>query len=320
MKRIALFLLFAVFSGYAVDAQTSCGAKHRAFKTPSKGNTPKTIKRLGSDPQFIPLRHLSSHEAMYKGIKALNKNPRYKKEINALFRAAGYTGVTDPDFVSANLHKTTIPFGTIGMLGDGQHTYLYSILTLTGEQRIKCWKIDGVNGGCDFYIMDECGNAFVRTGGPAIWGEKKDESAPVAAPVAAVEQPAAEPATVYVEAPKKETDLKLNIYARYRYNACECCNPKAVYNPVIWKEKQMLVEEKQYNNINNVSGATEKETVTKDVYVEVDKATYKKMEKMKKKEAKDKEKAAKKMQKKAEKEAAKTEKVSDKPQSSRSAQ
>ncbi|MBS1771357.1 MAG: hypothetical protein JST82_00765 [Bacteroidetes bacterium] len=157
MKKAMLVFLLAVYS-ISTIAQSACDGKHKIFNVP-KDKTPVVVTKLGASPQFTSLQFILDKNVYYKNLKALDNDPKHKAEINSLLCALGYTGVNDPKFTIDKLEYTTIPFGAIGMLGDGSHHYIYSILAITNVQNIPCWKINS-GSDCNVYIMLGCGNAF----------------------------------------------------------------------------------------------------------------------------------------------------------------
>lgn len=264
MKR--LYLLVLLFSSLSGIAQSKCAGKHRIFDAP-QAKVPAIITKLGMAPQFHPLRHLKTTDEMYKNLKALATNAAYKEEINALFTAIGYVGVSDPDFTIQDVNPAQIPFGAIGMLGGDKHKYYYKLIALTNLPYAKGWKISGNDGHCDLYFMDECGNAFnymnnVQPEERIVYREKE----------------------VIKEVPKiiekctGSAKVNVKLYARY-YAKDDCavnedgynrCNPKMV------AYKELISEE----NLKPIpyTGPNAKPVVEK-IYIDVDKATFKRLTK-----------------------------------------
>jgi len=264
MKRLILLSLLALSYTVAVAQQNSCSDKHRIFMVPT-GKTPKPITKLGTDPQFAPLRHLNSEDDFYAKLKAMGTTPRYQKEINGLFTAMGYSGVNDPDFTIASISKTQVPFGSIGMLGDGSNSYGYSILIVPGRENIDCWKVASKeNMGCDMYFMNDCGNAFYYSNPPA-------------------------PAVVSMNTVTPhygEVKMKIKVYARYKHQVCGCCEDydssmmtaDNSYNERKYVEEKTLISEKDAD-VERVEASDEPTYTVRKVYIDVDKATYKRMKK-----------------------------------------
>lgn len=250
MKKAFLLCMLAVMA-VSSYAQSNCGGKHRIFNVP-KDKTPAVITKLGASPQFIPLRYVVNPDVYFKNLKALDKDARYRDEINALFRSIGYTGVSDPAFTKDKLVATTIPFGSIGMLGDGKHNYIYSLLALTNQRNIACWLIKPMPGYCNLYIMNECGNAFYHY------------------------NPTIENQTVkYVERCTGTAKLKVKVYARYYSREdCECDDCEGTVYVKEIDEQALLATEK----IDNIPVMPAKaDYPVKKIYIDVDKATFKRI-------------------------------------------
>ncbi|MBA3829269.1 MAG: hypothetical protein H0X33_10060 [Taibaiella sp.] len=269
MKRITLTILTACVAG-AAFAQSMCAHKHQIFMVP-QGKTPHTINKLGTDPQFGPLCHLHSTSDFYAKLRSMGDMPRYRKDVNDLFMAMGYSGVSDPAFTEDHVQKTTIPFGAIGMLGQAGNKYNYAILTLPGKENIECWKITPNNGnGCDMYFMSECGNAFYYA------------NPPVAAAPLAVNT---------VEEPKEEVNMKIKVYARYKKNTgCHCCEEfgddmmtadNREHSKIV--EKKILISEKEVDHVA-ATDVDDPHVIVKRVYVDVDRKAYKKLKRQERRE------------------------------------
>lgn len=151
MKKFALIFMIGI-SSLAANAQN-------AIMTMPTDKTPATVTVLGRDPQFPPLRHLDNAGQVYDQLKAMGENPRYSSEINSLFTAMGYNGVSDPDFDRNDVQAVNLPYGAIGMMGNGKNTYKYSIIMLPNQSTTNAWKVDA-KSGTDLYFLAECGNSF----------------------------------------------------------------------------------------------------------------------------------------------------------------
>lgn len=248
MKKGILLCLLAL-QYVAALAQSPCANKHRIFNMP-KDKTPAVITKLGASPQFLPLRHVVNKDVYFKNLKALANDDRYKNEINALFSAIGYNGVADPAFNINKLESSSIPFGAIGMLGDGKHNYIYSLLALTGQRNISCWLIKPAKGGCNLYIMNECGNAFYYSNAPI---EK----------------------VTYVERCNGTAKLKVKVYARYSTKEeCECNDCEGTTYIKEIDEHALLATEK----IEQIPVMPAKASYpVKKIFIDVDKATFKRI-------------------------------------------
>ncbi len=248
MKKGILLCLLAL-QYLVATAQSPCTDKHRIFNVP-KDKTPAVITKLGVSPQFVPLRHVTDKNVYFKNLKALANDAKYKDEINALFTAIGYKGVSDPAFTIDRLESTTLPFGAIGMLGDGKHNYIYSLLALTNQRNIPCWVVRPATKGCTLYIMNECGNAFYYA------------------------NPNTETIT-YVERCNGTAKLKVKVYARYYSKEdCECNDCEGTTYVKEIDESALLATEK----VENIPVLPAKASYpVKKIYIDVDKATFKRI-------------------------------------------
>lgn len=260
MKKFLLTALLAQFA-WGSYAQNNCAAAHRIFTIP-QDKTPAVITKLGASPQFETLRHVTNGDTYFKNLKALANNPRHREEINTLMRAIGYKGgVSDPALTRDKVEAATIPFGAIGNLGDGKHNYVYALLALTGERNIKCWRIKSANN-CNLYIMDECGNAFYYSNAPI------------------------ERETIkYVERCTGNAKLKVRVIARYEEETEYVCNDceGSRFDKHI-SEEMSLTDEK----IDNIPiGNAKSRYPVKTIYIDVDKHTFKRLQKQADKECGD---------------------------------
>lgn len=248
MKTGLLLLLF--FIQVTSYAQPDCHNPHHIFFVP-KDKTPKVVTKLGTDPQFAIMCNLNNADMFYKNLQSLAEIRQFRDEINSLFRAIGYSeGVKDPRFTRDKVWAEGLPFGAIGMLGDGKNKYTYSLLALPGETTIKAWHVKALTG-CDLYFMNRCGNAFYYANPPA------------ASQIVAFEE----------ENPGK-AKLKLKVIARYdgrEYCVCnDCENTDFVKGDV---EKAVLAEQK----VDNIPVTTGDDYPVKKIYIDVDKRTFKRI-------------------------------------------
>lgn len=248
MKKSVLLCLLALQCMVAL-AQSPCKDKHRIFNIP-KDKTPAVITKLGVSPQFVPLRHVVDKNVYFRNLKALANDAKYKDEINSLFTAIGYKGVSDPAFTIDRLESATLPFGAIGMLGDGKHNYVYSLLALTNQRNIPCWVIRPAVKGCTIYIMNECGNAFYYS------------------------NPNTETIT-YIDRCNGSAKVKVKVYARYSTREeCQCNDCENTVQIKEIEENALLASEK----IENIPILPEKASYpVKRIYIDVDKATFKRI-------------------------------------------
>lgn len=237
MKNVSLAILLAI------AACSSYAQTHAIYTVP--GGEPKTITVLGTDPEFHPLQNLHSKHQVYVKLKSMGNSRRYGKYINSLFTAMGYSGVNDRRFTESDVSKGEIPYGAVGMMGDGSHHYEYCMLNVEGDPYIPSWHVRAANGE-DLYFMSRCGNAFYY-------------------PQAAKRRP--EPAACPV--------TRVQVYARYKHPGCTYCEECGINDPEVtgspfketWITETVMVDEK------NATGYTD----TKKVYVDVDKKTFRKL-------------------------------------------
>jgi hypothetical protein len=143
------------------SAPCSCTAEHPLFKIPN--TEPHKLSHLGTNPQFGTLKYLKNAAEVYAYLKDVyKKNQRGNAaELDALFRAMGYSGFNDPAFTVDRVTQIEYSCGVTGMLGAGGHTYHYT--TVSGGQNcvLKAYSITPQNG-CGISIMETCGNAFYQ--------------------------------------------------------------------------------------------------------------------------------------------------------------
>jgi hypothetical protein len=206
----------------------------------------------------------------------MDKTKGQGQNMNALFIEMGYSGIDDPEFKEDDIQKSYLPFGAIGMLGDGSHNYVYSILVVPGKQKLDCWKINAKDADHnDLYFMSDCGNAFYNTNDLYFMsdcGNAFYNTNPGAEPAAMATAPAAAPE-------KKPADMEIKVYARYKPEPCNCC---ASYGDDMGNEWNYDKEEKTLLSKQKVEPMQVSENnviVVQEVYIDVDKATYKKLKK-----------------------------------------
>lgn len=257
--KFRLFLLFALAITVHMQAngQNSCDNDHIMFNVP-KDKTPKVITKLGTSPQFLPIRHLDNKDEVYAKMSKLSKDPKYKKEIDAIFRSLGYTGTDDPRFTKDKLTEAKVPFGAIGMLGDGAHHYLYCLIAVPGHQYEKGWRVKAINGKCDAHFMRECGNAFFYS----------SEAPQVTVVHDTVEKVVTREITIETFGSAK---MELKVYARNiepdyhdQYGAHTCP-----------QEEKLLLADDMIVEIPVVEEG--EELPERALYIDVDRATYKKL-------------------------------------------
>jgi hypothetical protein len=149
-------------------SQSPCNKRSILFKFDQHVHPRLFTEKLGNHPQFPFLQ-------FEKGINtralfiASAKNPEsrrlYKKEFGAFNELLHEIGFTNgyKDLKPGNVENLFINPGTIGNLGfyNQESNYIYVKLNPAGEEPdgIAAWKLTGP-GGCYFYVLHTCGNAF----------------------------------------------------------------------------------------------------------------------------------------------------------------
>ncbi len=120
--------------------------------------TPKSLHRLGTNPEFGDSHGLSGAEFYSKLQDRSGANPIDKKFLDRMFKAMGYkNGFADakPEMFS----EVEIPAGTVGNIGYSKaHKTLYAKLDTQGKD-LLAFRIKSANG-CDLHFMKTCGNHF----------------------------------------------------------------------------------------------------------------------------------------------------------------
>lgn len=248
MKKIALMFMIGLGSLTAFAQTTST---HAIYQVPTD-KTPATVTVLGRDPQFSPLRHLTDAGQVYDQLKAMGDNAAYSSEINSLFQSMGYTGVADPDFGREDVQSATLPYGAVGIMGDGNNDYKYAILMLPNQTSVPAWVVDAKNNGTDLYFLAACGNSFNYLNPERVSVVEKE--------------------TVIKDYSGKGK-MKVRVVARTNNKECSWCNGCGDIDD---NETVLLSEE----NVDDIPLATEGSTYpVKTLYIDVDKKTFKKMQK-----------------------------------------
>src|SRR6202012_4500000 len=166
MRRF-LPLVLTLFSLQAW-AQTSWPKKSALFQFDQHMRPRVFTEKLGNHPQFPFLQYENGITTRALFIKAV-KDPQSRKDhkvefdvFNRLLKDIGFVNGYK-DVKAANVENLFINPGTIGNLGffNKESNYIYVRLNPAGEgdDGIAAWKITGP-GGCSFYILHTCGNAF----------------------------------------------------------------------------------------------------------------------------------------------------------------
>jgi hypothetical protein len=139
----------------------SCKGKHIVYDAPIGKRKPKSIPRLGTNPQFGTLKNYTTTQEVYNHLhKAYKENDRGNaNELDKLWNAMGYSGFNDSRFTVDKVTMVFFEAGITGMLGAGGNSYLYASISPGQDIQLKSYRITSVDG-CDIYIMEICGNAF----------------------------------------------------------------------------------------------------------------------------------------------------------------
>jgi hypothetical protein len=159
-------------------SQTSCKRSSTLFQFDQHVRPRNFTEKLGNHPQFPFLQQVNgvtTRALFIQAVKAPESRKNYKIEFdvfNHLLKDIGFMGGYK-DLKAANVENLFINPGTIGNLGffNKESNYIYVKLNPAGEgdDGVAAWKVTGP-GGCSFYILHTCGNAFFandpEAGGP----------------------------------------------------------------------------------------------------------------------------------------------------------
>lgn len=218
-------------------AQKDCSKNHPVY-TISSSSAPKTVTRLGSDPEFPFLQHLSTSRQVLAALKSpatRKKYPSKMREMGKMLMEIGFANGAD-DVQLSSISAITIPSGTAGTMGSGNLTYNHVALKV-GKSN-KAWRISADNG-CYITFLSTCGNAFYA-GDNFDGGRTKDYTGCKEVPV----NIASEPKEITInESPKRHITKKTYIY--YLKEGCrctDCADPDAVYDrsePLLVKKENI---------------------------------------------------------------------------------
>jgi len=135
----------------------ACNANTNAdFNTPF-GATPKSVSRLGTNPQFGNSSNLSGPGFYFKLKNRHDKGGRDREYLDAIFRGMGYSGFADAN--EFMFTETTLVPGVTGNMGySKRHKVKYVTLNTSGQD-LAAFRIKSANG-CDVHFMKTCGNFF----------------------------------------------------------------------------------------------------------------------------------------------------------------
>jgi hypothetical protein len=148
---------------YSTTTARDYSGRHILFRAP-KGQQPKRLSRLGSNPQFETLRFYTTTQEVYDHLHRIygeNKKGN-AAELDNLWRAMGYTGFKDARYTVEDVTPVYHDPGVVGMLGAGGHSYLYAKVYNNGTGKpLKGYRMTAPDGN-DITIMEICGNAFIE--------------------------------------------------------------------------------------------------------------------------------------------------------------
>jgi hypothetical protein len=166
MRRI--LPLFLVLLSLQAWSQSACPRKSTLFHFDPQMKPRVFSEKLGNHPQFPFLQQdsgVSTRAAFLKAVKDPASRRAHKKEFdvfNELLKDVGFAGGYR-NLKLGDIENLYINPGTIGNLGffNKENGYIYVRLNPAGEgdDGIAAWRVTGP-GGCYFYILHTCGNAF----------------------------------------------------------------------------------------------------------------------------------------------------------------
>jgi uncharacterized protein YegP (UPF0339 family) len=117
--------------------------------------TPKSLSRLGTNPEFGNSHGLTPTEFLAKLTRASKRSETDKKFLDRVFKGMGYDGFAD---AKADMFtEVNFPAGTVGNIGySAAHKTLFARLD-TQPKDLEAFRIKSKNG-CDFHFMKTCGN------------------------------------------------------------------------------------------------------------------------------------------------------------------
>lgn len=140
-----------------VTASCNCAAQTDPVFRPNTG-TPRSLTRLGTNPEFGNAHGLSPAEFYAKLQKQHKNNAVDRSFLDRVFKAMGYkNGFADAK--AEQFSAVEIPAGTVGNMGySTAHKTGYDRLDATGKD-LLAFRIKAANG-CDLHFMKTCGNHF----------------------------------------------------------------------------------------------------------------------------------------------------------------
>src|ERR1700753_190867 len=174
----AVFVALLTISAIPAWSQSTCLRSSKVFQFDPHIRPRNFTEVLGNHPQFPFLQYkngITTRALFIQATKDPESRKKYKIEFDVFDRLLKDVGIAGgyKDLTAAEVENLFINPGTIGNLGffNKESNYIYVKLNPAGEgdDGIAAWKITGP-GGCSFYILHTCGNAFFANdpaaGGP----------------------------------------------------------------------------------------------------------------------------------------------------------
>jgi len=136
--------------------------RHVLFRVPS--SAPRTLPRLGTNPQFGTLKNYTTTQEVYDHLNAAYKTNEKGNaaELDKLWRSMGYSGFKDASYTVEDLNPVYYDPGVVGVIGAGGNSYLYAKIFNNGTGKpLKGYKVNAPDGN-SITIMEICGNAFYQ--------------------------------------------------------------------------------------------------------------------------------------------------------------
>ncbi len=131
------------------------GNTNMVFNIPVN-QTPRVLKRLGTNPEFGNSHSLDAR-GFYNKLKTAHATSKRDREfLDGIFRGMGYSSFADAqDYMFSSV---TLPRGVTGNLGYSKaHKTLYATIDPTLPRDLEAFRIQAANG-CDIHFMKTCGN------------------------------------------------------------------------------------------------------------------------------------------------------------------
>lgn len=123
----------------------------------------KSVRRLGSRPQFGNSHGLSAGEFYNKLKTKYASNTRDAKFLDEVFRGMGYSGFNDPLVSEYTFSDTVLSSGISGNMGyTSRHRVKYLTLNTSGKD-LEAFRVNanvGAGNSCHVHFMKTCGNFF----------------------------------------------------------------------------------------------------------------------------------------------------------------